>query len=130
MKRLALGNVIALFVSAFLVSVMLAGTALAQSGRSTVRGTIKDPQENVVAGANVTLSNANKNFTRTQTTTENGNYVFSAVPPDTYKVEVEAVGFKKVSISNVTALVDTPLDVNVQLEVGAVTETVTITSGI
>ena len=82
-----------------------------------------------MAGATVTLSNAAKNFTRTQTTTENGNYVFSAVPPDTYTVEVEAAGFKKVSITNVTALVDTPLDVNVLLEVGAVTEVVTITSG-
>lgn len=116
-------------LATLLVVLVFSGVAQAQSGRSTVRGTVKDPQGNVVAGATVTISNAEKNFTRTQSTSEDGNYLFSALPPDTYRLDVEAAGFKKLSIASVSALVDTPVEVDVNLEVGAVTETVNVTAG-
>ena len=112
-----------------LLSLALPGVAHAQSGRATVKGLVKDPQQNVVAGATVTLTGAERNFSRTQTTTANGGYVFTAIPPGTYKLEVEAPGFKKVAVANVTALVDTTVDVDVLLEVGSVSETVNVTSG-
>jgi hypothetical protein len=89
---------------------------------------VTDPQGNVVAGATVTLSNAGKSFTRTQTTTGEGGYVFTSVPPGTYRLEVEAKGFKKASVSDVQAQVNTPADQNVQLEVGNVSETVSISA--
>ena len=73
---------------ALALTLLLCGVALAQSGRSTVRGTVKDPQGNVVAGASVTLTNTEKNFSRTQTTNDEGGFVFNAVPPDQYRVEV------------------------------------------
>jgi hypothetical protein len=82
----------------------------------------------VVAGASVTLTNAERNFSRTQTTTENGTYVFPSVPPGNYQLDVEATGFKKASVPDVNAQVDTLRDFDVALEIGAVTETVTITS--
>ncbi|MDT5060096.1 MAG: hypothetical protein QOH63_555 [Acidobacteriota bacterium] len=102
---------------------------LAQTGTSSVRGTILDPQGGAVAGATVTLTNTEKNFTRSQVTNEEGVYAFNAVPPGKYRVEAEATGFKKVAISDIQALVDTPTDVSVKLEVGNVSEVVTITSG-
>jgi hypothetical protein len=117
------------FLAALLVSLLLATTGHAQAGGSTVRGTIKDPQGNVVAGATVNLTNADKNFSRTQSTNQDGVYVFTAIPPGTYKLEVEAAGFKKASLAAVEALVDTPVVRDVHLEIGAVTETVNITSG-
>ena len=101
----------------------------AQSGGSTVRGTVKDPQGNVIAGATVNLTNPEKNFSRTQSTNQEGVYLFTAVPPGTYKLDVEAPGFKTASASGLIALVDTPTVRDVQLEVGAVSETVDITSG-
>jgi hypothetical protein len=117
-------TVVALLLSIFACVVVVQ----AQTGGSTVRGTIRDPQGNLVAGATVTLTNSEKNFSRTQSTTENGNFIFTAVPPDTYKLDVEATGFKRASVPQVTALVDTPLNVDIQLEVGALSETVVITS--
>ncbi|HEV7475954.1 MAG TPA: carboxypeptidase-like regulatory domain-containing protein [Pyrinomonadaceae bacterium] len=114
---------------ALLAIVLLSSVAYAQSGRSTVRGTIKDPQGNLIAGATVTLTEAEKNFTRTQTTSSDGNYVFTAIPPGTYQVDVEATGFKKTSVSAVTASVDSSVDANVTLEIGAVSETVNVTAG-
>lgn len=115
-------------LTALVAVLLLSGVSYAQSGRSTVKGIVRDQQENVVAGATVTLSNGERNFSRTQTTTENGYYTFTDVPPGTYRVDVEAPGFKKVAVTSVTALVDTPLDLDVKLEIGAVTETVNITS--
>ena len=99
------------------------------SGGTTVRGTARDPQGNVVIGATVTLTDAARNFTRTQSTNENGAYVFNAIPPGIYSIEVEAPGFKTVSASGLTALVDTPGTFDVQMEVGNVTETVSVSAG-
>lgn len=115
--------------AAFLAILILSSAALAQTGRATVKGTVKDPQGNVVPGATVILTNADRNFSRTQTSTENGDYIFTTIPPGTYKLEVEAAGFKKVAIAEIQALVDTTIEVDAALEVGAVTETVNITSG-
>ncbi|HEV3470106.1 MAG TPA: carboxypeptidase-like regulatory domain-containing protein [Pyrinomonadaceae bacterium] len=115
-----------LLLAALLTALCFAG-ASAQTGRSAVRGTVRDPQGNVVAGATVTLINAEKNFSRTQTTSEEGSYVFTAVPPDTYRLEVEATGFKKTTVADVRAPVDTSAEVDVGLEVGLPTEEVTVT---
>ena len=103
-------------------------TGNAQAGRSTVQGTVKDPQGNVVTGASVTLTNVARSFTRTQATNQEGSYTFTAIPPGSYRMEVEATGFKKVSIATVEALVDTPVTVDILLDVGSVEETVNITS--
>ncbi|HYE13105.1 MAG TPA: carboxypeptidase-like regulatory domain-containing protein, partial [Pyrinomonadaceae bacterium] len=118
----------ALAACALLLALCAPSGASAQTGRSTVRGTVRDPQGNVVAGATVTLSDAERNVSRTQTTNEEGSYTFPAVPPGTYRVEVEAAGFKKAAVSDVQALVDTPVDINVELQPGLATETVTVTA--
>ena len=114
---------------ALLVLLIVGGAVQAQTGRATVKGTVKDQQGNVVSGATVTLSNAEKNFTRTDTSNESGDYVFTSIPPGTYKLDVEGAGFKKLSIADVQLVVDTTIEVNAALEVGAVSETVNITSG-
>lgn len=109
-------------------SLLLCLPATAQTGTSTVRGTVTDAQGNVVAGASVTLSNPEKNFNRTQTTNEQGSYTFASIPPDTYQVEAEAANFKRVAVSDVRALVDTPVEIDVQLEAGNVSETVDVSA--
>src|SRR5215217_8258408 len=101
-------------------------TALGQSGTSSVRGTVVDPQSKVVSGATVTLTNTETNTARNQQTSESGVFVFELVPPGPYRIDVEATGFKKVTVTNVQALVAKASEVNVQLEVGAVSESVTI----
>src|SRR5262249_4175468 len=85
-------------------------------------------QGKAVAGATVTLTSVDKNLSRVQTANDEGLYVFNSIAPGNYRITVEAASFKKISISNIVALVDTPREVNVQLEVGVVTEALTITS--
>src|SRR5690349_21257412 len=113
----------------FLLFILVTTTTHAQSGGTTIRGTVKDPNGNVVAGATVTVTDPAKNFTRTQTTNEDGGYVFTAIPPGTYKLDITAPGFKTASASGLVALVDTPTVKDVQLEIGAVSETVDVTAG-
>ena len=117
-------------LSLFCVLLVLLGigavTALGQTGTSSVRGTVVDPTGKLVSGASVTLTNTETNASRTQTTSDSGVYVFELMPPGVYRVEVEAAGFKKAIMTNVQALVAKATEVNVQLEIGAVSESVTV----
>src|SRR5262245_27905248 len=103
-------------------------TAAAQSGSAVVRGTVTDQQGKPIAGANVTLTSVDKNLSRSQTTNSEGLYVFNSIAPGDYRLDVEAASFKKLTIGKVAALVDTQREVNAQLEVGAVSEAMTVTS--
>jgi len=116
-------------ISALAFVLLMSSVAFAQAGSSSLRGVVTDSQGRAVAGANVTLTNAQKNFTRAQTTNDDGIYVFTAVPPGTYRLDIEAAGFKKASVSEVHAQIDTPGNFDVQLEVGNVSETVSVIAG-
>lgn len=101
----------------------------AQTGSSSVTGTVTDQQGAVVAGATVKLINDERGYSRTAITTGSGVFSFSSVPPDTYRVEVEASGFKKLVQSDITALVDKQTSVSCVLQVGAVTEVINVAGG-
>jgi hypothetical protein len=104
-------------------------TVFSQQGTSTIRGTVTDPQGNVVSGATVTLTNLGTKASRTATTSDNGIYGFDFIPVGDYTVEVEVAGFKKGIVTSVHALVAKATSVDVQLEIGNVSESVTIASG-
>ena len=120
---------LAVWCGVVLVFLMCCFSAMAQSSTSSVTGSVVDPQKNVIPGATVTLTNREKNFTRTQTTTDNGSFAFSLIPPGQYQIEAEAKGFKKSVLTDVGAQVAKPTTVIVELEVGIATETVTVSSG-
>ena len=115
-----------LALTTFLVLLASSIFVCAQQGSSTVRGTVKDPQSNVVTGATVTLTNVGTTSSRTATTSDNGGYSFEQVPVGNYKIEIEAKGFKKAQITGVHASVAAPSAVDVQLELGNVNEVVTV----
>lgn len=118
---LALGTFLVLLTSSIVV--------FGQQGTSTVRGTVKDPQGNVVSGASVTLTNIGNTNTRTATTTDNGGFAFEQVPVGDYKIEIEAQGFKKAQITDVHASIAAPTAIDVSLELGNVSEVVTVAAG-
>jgi hypothetical protein len=116
------------FAFGILLVIAAALTAAAQSGSAVVRGTVTDQQGKAIAGAKVTLTSVDKNLSRSQTTNEEGIYVFSSIAPGSYRIDIEAASFKKTSISEVAAQVDSQRNVDIQLEVGSVTETTNITA--
>jgi hypothetical protein len=128
MKRLVshVGRAVAPTV-ALLLTLLVCSVAHAQSTTS-VRGNVSDAQGNVVVGATVTLTNTETNAARTATTSGEGLYAFELLQPGSYRIEVEAPGFKKGAVTDVRALVAKPTEVNVTLEVGAITDTVTVSA--
>ena len=114
-------------VAALMLAILSMGTsALSQTGTSTIRGTVTDPHGRVVAGATVTLTNAETNAVRKTKTGETGAFVFDLITPADYRLQVEAKGFRKGILDNVKALIGKQTESNVQLEVGASTEVVEV----
>ncbi len=111
-----------------IMSVTFVSGVFAQSGTSTVSGTVSDQTGASVPGATVTISNPATGFTRTVTSDASGNYSFPGIPPATYRMEVEAANFKKAINTNVRAQVDATARIDVSLETGIVTETVDVTT--
>lgn len=116
-------------LTVLMASFLFATAILAQSGTTGVSGTVIDQNGGVVPGASVTLSNPSTGLTRTVVTTDSGRYNFPAIQPSTYKIEVEARGFKKLVNSGVQALVNSPLVLNLTLEPGDVSVVVDVTTG-
>ena len=80
----------------------------------------------LIAGAVVTLSNAGTGFNRSLTTDQRGEYQFVQVAPGTYKIDVEMVGFAKLTRTDVQLLVNTPTTLDLHMELGKTTETVNV----
>ncbi len=100
--------------------------ALAQSGTTSLRGTITDPTQATISGAQVTLSSPERGFSRTVTTNPSGAYEFLQLQPGTYQLTVVMTGFRKAEQKQIQLLVDTPSTINVKLDLGATTETVEV----
>jgi len=112
---------------AVLVAMLCASLAFSQAVNSTVLGTVTDSSGAVVAGAKVTLTEADTNVSHTGQTNESGNFVFPDQPPGNYLVTVEMAGFKKGERRNIALLVNTTERVDIQLQPGEISETIEVT---
>src|SRR5467141_1032958 len=106
-------------------AVFFAAAAHAQY-RASIQGVVTDPQGAVVSGATLTLKNLDTNQTLTTTTDDNGIYNFNALPSSKYSLTVEKAGFKQKVLDNVGVIPEQANALNIQLEVGQVTESVTV----
>jgi hypothetical protein len=111
-------------VIALLVAMPL--VAVAQVTTATIVGTVSDPSNASVAGAQVTARNVDTGLTRTVTSGEDGTYRIEFLPVGNYVLEVTSSGFKKSFLNGITLQVNDTVRVDVALTVGLVDETVTI----
>lgn len=95
---------------------------------TSLRGTVTDPSGGAIAHATVTAKNPAINIERTAATGTGGDYNFVSLPPGTYSLTVESNGFDRYQQTSLELLVNTPATVNVQLKVGSVNQTVSVTS--
>ncbi|MBV9267375.1 MAG: carboxypeptidase regulatory-like domain-containing protein, partial [Acidobacteriaceae bacterium] len=94
--------------------------------RASIRGTVTDPQGGAVAGATVTLENTDTGQKLVSTSDTNGIYEFNALSPSPYKLTAEAPGFKTKVLEKVAIIPEQPNALNLQLDVGEVQQTVTV----
>ncbi len=94
--------------------------------RASLQGTVTDPTGAIIPGATVTLTDNATNHTSTTTSSGSGVYTFNALPPDQFTLTVTASGFKKKTLSNVQILPEQANAVNVTLNLGQTTQTVTV----
>lgn len=118
-----------LFVLAFAILIGFSATKVYAQGNATLTGAVTDPNGASVVGAAVKVTNVATNISYDTQTTDAGLYRFPTLPVGNYRVSVEASGFKTAQVQDVTLTVGQTVTQDVKLEIGAPTETVTVSSG-
>jgi hypothetical protein len=116
-------------LSIALVAWLLVLSAYAQTGTSSITGTVTDASGAVIAGARVTARNEATGVTFTQTSTAAGVYSFQSLTVGSYAITAEMTGFKTIHKTGNVLEVGTPLVVEVTLEVGQTTDVVNVEGG-
>ncbi len=115
------------FFSAFVCGLLFAASAFAQGDRGTITGTVSDPAGAVVANAALQAKHVETGSLYEAASTTTGNYTLSQLPAGTYELSITVPGFKKYTRSGLTVQVAETLRIDVSLEVGNATESVTVT---
>jgi hypothetical protein len=89
-------------------------------------GIVQDSTGAVVPGAQVSITNRGTGQSRETTTNEVGSYQFTNIPAGTYDLSVSSAGFSRAAQTGVQISINTASRINVQLEVGEVSESVTV----
>jgi hypothetical protein len=97
-----------------------------QTASGVIAGAVTDASGAAIAGAKVTLTDTGTSQQREQTTNTTGNYEFRALPRGSYKLEAEMQGFKKEQITDITLTVAQSMRLDLELDVGQVTESVEV----
>ncbi len=113
-----------------LAVLLFAACAQAQFDTATVLGTVRDPSTSALVGATVNLVNTATGVTQSTLTNDAGDYQFFNVKIGRYKVTAEAKGFKKSGAEEFTATVNARQRVDMKLEVGDVSEMVTVDAAV
>jgi Carboxypeptidase regulatory-like domain/TonB dependent receptor-like, beta-barrel len=119
-----------IFVVILAALTLTAGQAYGQSQAitATLSGTVLDPTGHTVSGAKITLVSPERGISRTYVTTDTGLYSFTLLPPATYRLQVEAPGFKHYRQDGIELIPGQTAEQNVGLLVGAVSENIEVTS--
>src|SRR5579864_1686241 len=117
------------FIYTFAFLLLSAAVSLhAQTTNGSIEGSVTDPSGGAVAGASVTARNMDTGLTQATTTTQAGIYSLPTLPPGRYSVTVEAPNLKKYAQEGVTVTTGTAISLNIPMQLGAVSESVTVTA--
>ena len=118
----------ALFL-AFILLLSIVGVLCAQSMNASLSGRVSDAANARIAAAKVAAISVGTNIRYETATNATGEYSLASLPPDTYGIEVEKAGFKKLIKPDVILHVQDALDIDFEMTVGAATESVTVEGG-
>ena len=126
----SLRRAIGLVAAALLIAAGLPAIAVAQSTavNGTIEGTVSDNSGGVLPGVTVTVTNTDTGSTRSVVSNESGLYRATLLPLGAYRVVGELQGFKRFEQTGVTVGAGQTATVNVRLEVGDLSETISVTA--
>ena len=107
------------------IALMIPALVAAQTESGKISGTVTDQSGAVLPGVTINLKSVDRATTRSTVTNAQGEYVFASLVPGTYEVTAELSGFSTKQ-TRVTVSVGTTVAVNVQMQVGAQTEVITV----
>ena len=103
-----------------------AASAHAQFDSAQISGVVQDTTGAVLPGVDVTLTNVGTKIERQEVTNEAGLYTFTNVPVGGYQITATLAGFKPITMSNVQVNAGLNIRVDISLEVGALSETISV----
>ena len=109
-----------------LVLLFTASALFAQIQYGQIRGTVTDPQGAAVAGAKVTVTNTATSLSTTTESSSTGLFTVTTLPVGTYKVTVEASGFKTTTANDVVVSAGTVTRSDLKLSIGEASQTVEV----
>ena len=113
-----------------LVFVTTLGCVLrAQSTNASLTGRITDPSRALIVGARVSAISTGTNSRYETATNNSGEYYLSNLPPNTYYIEVEEAGFKKLVKPDVILHVQDTIEIDFEMPVGVAAESITVEGG-
>src|SRR5262245_39894864 len=110
----------------FFALAFVSALAHAADPTGTVAGSVTDPSGGTIVGAKVTATSLTTNLARSTVTASDGGFVFPLMPVGTYSVSVEAPGFRRFEQRGVDVRADATASVSVLMQVGSVSDTVTV----
>ena len=106
--------------------VVAGATVFAQSDRGTVTGSVTDQAGAVIPNAAIEIKNINTSAVYQTQSSSTGNYTFSLLPAGKYQMSSSVPGFKQFVRTGITVMVAQILRIDISLEVGNISETVTV----
>jgi len=123
LPRISLATAISLIPCLMVVG---AKPVTAQQATAQLTGTIRDTSHAVVVGAKVTLRNSETNATRIESSSKDGEYLFTLIPIGTYELSVDQSGFRKYVRAGITLVINQNAHLDVDLEVGSNSQVVEV----
>jgi len=124
-RRWGFASLLPLFLMIFVVPFHASGQSVAVA---QVSGTVADPTGAAITGAQVTMTETDKQTSRSTTTDPSGYYVLPNLPVGPYRLEVRANGFKDHVETGIVLVVNNNVQLNAAMQVGSISERVEVTA--
>ena len=111
-----------------LLSSLWTTNAAAQTVAGTISGLVTDASGAAVAGTSIVVTDLDRNVNLRSTSNDAGFYLVTPVPPGRYKVRAEKAGFRSFLVESLPIATQQKATINVSLQIGSLTESVTISS--